>query len=79
MWQSNFHRQQLALEGGGLNKSFEEPYKQVQNMSNDNNRDGNSSRDQIVEVTPTIWGGAAMAGEQPAAALGTIIIDQGTL
>ena len=48
-------------------------------MSNDSDKDGNSGRDQIVEVTPTIGGEAAMAGEQSTAAPGTIIIDQGTL
>ena len=48
-------------------------------MSNDSDKDGNSGGDQTVEVTPMIGEEAAMAGEQPAAALGTIIIDQGTL
>ena len=32
-------------------------------MSNDSDKDGNSSGDQIVEVTPTIGGEAVMAGE----------------
>jgi len=36
-------------------------------MSNDNDKDGNSSGDQIVEVTLTIWDGAVMIGEQSAA------------
>ena len=48
-------------------------------MSNDSDKDGNSSGDQIVEVTPTIGGGAVMTGEQPVIAPGTILIDQGTL
>ena len=38
-------------------------------MSNDSDKDGNSSGDQIVEVTPTIGGGAVRTGEQSAAAL----------
>ena len=48
-------------------------------MSNDSDKDGNSSGNRIVEATPATGGGAVMAGEQPAAAPGTIIIDQGTL
>ena len=48
-------------------------------MSNDNDKDGNSSGDQIVEVTPTIGGGAMTTGEQPAVTSGTILIEQGTL
>ena len=48
-------------------------------MSNDSDKDGNSSRDQIVEVTPTIGDGVVMTGEQSAATLGTRISDPGTL
>ena len=48
-------------------------------MSNDSDKDGNSSGDQIVEVTPTIGGEAVMAGEQSTATPGTGIVDPGTL
>ena len=48
-------------------------------MSNDSDRDGNSRGDQIVEATPTIGGGAVMAGEQSAATPGTGVVDLGTL
>ena len=48
-------------------------------MSNDSNKDGNSSGDRIVETTPATGGGAVMTGEQPTVAPGTILIDQGTL
>ena len=48
-------------------------------MSNDSDKDGNSNGDQIVEVTPTIGGGAVRTRKQSAAAPGTILIDQGTL
>ena len=48
-------------------------------MSNDSDNDDNSSGDQIVEVTPTMWDGVVMAGEQSAATPGIRIIDPGTL
>jgi hypothetical protein len=48
-------------------------------MSNDSDKDGNSSGNQIVEVTPTIGGEAVMAGEQSTATPGTGIVDPGTL
>ena len=48
-------------------------------MSNSNDKDGNSSGDQIVEVTPTIVGEAVMAGEQSTATPGTGIVDPRTL
>ena len=48
-------------------------------MSNDSNKDGNSSGDQIVEVTPAIGGETVMAGEQSTATPGTGIVDPGTL
>ena len=48
-------------------------------MSNDSDKDGNSSGDQIVEVTPTIGGEAVVAGEQSTATPGTGIVDPGTL
>ena len=48
-------------------------------MSNDSDRDGNSSGEQIVEATPTIGGGAVMVGEQSAETPGAGVIDPGTL
>ena len=48
-------------------------------MSNDSDKDGNSSGDQIVEATPTIGGGAVIAGEQSAATPGAGVVDPRTL
>ena len=48
-------------------------------MSNDSDKDGNSSGNRIVEVTPATGGGAVMAGEQSAAAPGTGIVNPETL
>ena len=47
-------------------------------MSNDSDKDGNSSGDQVVEVTP-IRDGVMMTGEQSAVTPGTRIADPGTL
>ena len=48
-------------------------------MSNDSDKDGNSSGDQVVEVTLTIRDPIVMAGEQSAATPGIGISDLGTL
>ncbi|KAK0607243.1 hypothetical protein LWI29_012044 [Acer saccharum] len=76
---TNFYVSSALKKEGGLNRNFGESLRTDKDMSNNSDRDGNSSRDQIVEATAPTGDGVVMIGEQSAVTPGTRTADPGTL